>query len=451
MPHLLAYKGDYGYSHLARWNRETTAAARHLGSGKAVFSLPKTDSRFFAFGEYVTKPGSTEIAVATGYTGAWTLAGEKDVAASLYSHVESGNTAWPYVQNEWTAPRVDAIPFWYASGGVGISQESYVASRSEAAMMLCARKFSLPQNILELVQAGVGISARVLVRGIGAWVQPNFRESSIDINCDIPTIEGNPNYFGGTGSSAYTRRIMFETYQDSLSIGVHCVCSDTLTKAIFSPMQCFFVRSVCPTCGAVSWWDLRRLTQSHDANNSAQLDVDTLRTYYGIDMDDACNSHWLGWAWRPSRSVQTSGAERFAEQTWALNHGGTLAAQAVFTETGGTGWGAPYITGAQWNPHDGSTPLFMDFSLAQPQLDHLAAGGSVWLMASQLPMFSSTGYARGDFSSHYTQRTKLPSSARTFEHGPCVNTMGTATNLQGKQMCNVVLSVADVALEVTLG
>lgn len=453
MGHLLAYKKANAY-HLARWNDTSSTnktTMKHLGAGRVVLKLSSDAVRHFTFGSYVTKTaGSSTFPVAVGYTGAWTVDGERAVAASLYSAVDGATSSWPYMGGDWAQTNISEPVFWYASGGLGLSQESYIGSRSESCMGIMAKHFSLPAALQKRVDDGdvAEMSARVLVKGIGSWFEPNGRNSNTDYDATIGTIEGNPNYWGGTGSSAYTRRVQFATYQDSLSLGVHCF-GGNLSKANFSPKQCFFVRSVCPDCGSERWLDLRRLCYSH-SEGSESLSVDKLGTLYGVDMGDAHNAHWLGWWWHGTRSVETANTDRFAEQSWAAANGGAMTNQPIFTATGGTGWGPPYMPGAEWNPHDGSSRLFRDFQLTSGNLSDLADGG-VWVVATALPMFDSKTYARNAVSSHFPGYAYLPAAEEGTEAGPCVNTVGTASNLQGKQMCTQVMSISDVGLELTIG
>lgn len=448
MGHLLAYKNGNTY-HLARWNRENSSVGTHLGAGRVVLMLGSDAVRHFTFGSSVTKTsGSSTFPVAVGYTDVCTLDGERAVAASLYSAVGGATSSWPYMGNDWAQTNVSEPVFWYASGGLGLSQESYLGSRSESCMSIMAKHFSLPASVkTALADGSADISARVLVKGVGSWFEPTIRYGSTDYNVPVTTIENNSTYWAGSGSPMWQWRVAFDTYQDSLSLGVHCFGGD-LSKTNFSPRQCFYVRSVCPNCGSDTWLDLRRLYCSH-SEGADSLSIDRLESLYGVDMGDAHNAHWVGWHWHGTRSVETANTDRFAEQSWAAAHGGSLATQPIFTATGGTGWGPPYMPGAEWNPHDGSSRLFRDFQLSAGQLSALADVG-VWVVATALPMFVGKSYARNAVSSHYPGYAYLPAAEGSVEAGPCVNTVGSST-LDGKQLCTQVMSIADVGLELTFG
>ena len=306
MPHLLAYQNGSN-RHLARWNRETAAVSRHLGGGTVTLRLQRDNVAHYTFGGY-KHVGNVDVAV--GYTDGWNAAGERTVASTLYGKIEAATSEWPYMGNDWAQTSLDAPCFWHVSGGVGISQTSHVGTRSEACMSILAHHFSLPPAVASQVENGVELSARVLVKGIGSWVEPNSRNSNVDLDCDIPTIEKNPNHYGGSESAAWQRRIQFETYNDALSLGVHVIGGD-LVKSRFSPKQCFYVKSVCPDCGAVRWFDLHRLCYSHYiANNGEVLTAATLNEYYAIDMADPDNAHFLEWKWHGSRGLDDA-ATRF--------------------------------------------------------------------------------------------------------------------------------------------
>lgn len=453
MGHLLAYQNG-SQRHLARWNDTSSTnktTLKHLGAGKVVAMLQCDAVRHFTFGSYVTKTaGSTTFPAAVGYTGACSPAGESAVAETLRSAVEAATSSWPYMGDDWAQTDVSAPVFWHVSGGVGVSQESYVGAKSEACMSIVAKHFTLPDGVGERVAAGdLALSARARVKGVGSWLQPMGRDASADLFATVGTVEANPNYWGGSGSSAYTRRVQFATYQDSLSLGVHCVAGG-LAKSNFSPKQCFFVRSVCPKCGASSWVDLRRLYAGYYMANGSNPTDGELESLFGVDMDDDANGHFIGWTWHGTRSDETSSSSRFAEQDWAASNGGDASTQAVFTATGGTGWGPPHMPGAEWNPHDGSLRLFGDFRLRAAHVAALAEGDGVWLMATQLPLLAASGLSRAAFSSHFDGYASLPSSEAAFEAGPCVNTLGTSSTLDGKQMCSQVSVVSDVGLEITI-
>lgn len=445
MPHLLAYKNSSTY-HLARWNNSPSGVYRHLGAGRVTFDLTRDAIKFFAFGGYYH---TGNVDVACGYVGAKSNSGELDVASQLETDVKAGNSRFSNDPPEWYPTSFSSLAYCYYCGGVGVAKEGTIGTSSESSLHLYARHFTLPASVRQLVARGAELTARVKVKGIGSWVMPSSRNTSGNSPyATIPDWENNYNYFGTPLTSASNYRLLFYEYPDALTLGCHVVGGSTLTRSTFNPSGCYYVTAVNPRTGTRTQIEFLPLLYGFEQKNGRYPTNAELKNYFGIDMDDQYNSHWCCWYYHGSRSNENA-ASRFAEQSWAMSNGGTVSYAPIYTGSGGSGWGCPYITGAQWNPKSGSQ-LFLDLQLTSTQLDALASQDGVWLIVQQLPMLRRTNCASGDvpMGGNY-----LPSTANTMENASAKSDLHNTgyANLNGKQYGTIVQSIADATLEVSIG
>ncbi len=457
MPHLIA-NATWNNSgtritarHLVRWDNSSSSSLerRHLGAGSVVLTLPFDNAAYFNFGSYFH---TGDVDVACGYVDERSRTGQQSVADLLSNAVAAGTTKWSNDPAEWRHSSITAPVYWYYSGGLGIAKAGRTALDSESAMSLVALHFTLPEDYRNLVAAGaVTLMARVLVKGIGAWVMPERHDSSIEPLAKIPTIESNPNYFGGTGSSAYNYRLLMENYPDALSVAVHAFAGSSISASSFSPAKCFNVYGTCPTHNTEIRYELRRLYASFAQKNGRYPTVAELRDKFYIDFEDARNAHWLGYYWHGDRSNDNA-ATRFAEQTWAMSNGGAMTSQAIYTGTGGSGWAVPYISNSKWLPHDDSMYLAKDFSFTPALCSAMAQQDGVWVIAHGLPLLARTSLATSSITHAESGASSLmPASAVTWENGPTLSSFTGSGNSQGRNYATVVQSIASCGVEVTLG
>lgn len=421
MPHLLAYKNNNN-RHLVRWNNSPSSAAKHLGAGYITYTMSKDTYKNFIWGQYYHEG---IVDKACGFWSTSTRAGEEAVADALYNAVKSGNSTWPYQGNEWNTQNWGQPCYWYFCGGMCISGVKSPELASESAMGVTAYHFTLPEQYRGLSV----VDAKIVWKGLGSFVQNMVRPTSQPMFYAKKTWEDNNSCWGNN------YKLQADFYQDTQTVAVHIIHGSALSKSNFNPAKCFFVYD--NTNAHTAYEFLNLLTSCADRKGEGHPTREELLAWFNIDMDDAQNSHWKYWGWHGSRSTGVSSADRFSDHTWAIQHGGTETTQPLFPA--GSGWGFPYISGAQNYPADGSV-LRPSLDLTDADKAALASADGVWVIVHGLPELSRKSLSGGSY---------LPTSQFDWECAPWRGKSNTSA--VGRYIGTEIESLDTFQLQVTIG